>query len=227
MICEEFDDHPPPCPTQARPPRSLYHSSHATALRSGFGYICLRFLATPPGPQSPACILTLGGLGSCLGVAMATLFCPPMDDLKTGVNDSPISRLMGQPLTRAQALPPTGPQTFLPGTRRCWRHSGNMGSSPRPTSKTVLEPCPGTCPPRPCALGRGWAREGQGASGSPPPPRGTPRRLSESAPPSVCPPREESWAVRAGGSPVPLVLRAKERGAAGCGFCVSVSVREA
>ena len=96
---------------------------------------------------------------------MATLFCPPMDDPKTGVNDSPINRLVGQPLTWAQALPPTGPQTFLPGTRRCWRHSGIMGSSPRPASKSVLEPCPGAC-------ARGGGGQGQARGPGFPPPRG-------------------------------------------------------
>lgn len=159
---------------------------------------------------------------------MATLFCPPMDDPKTGVNDSPINRLVGQQLTWAQALPPTGPQTFLPGTRRCWRHSGNMGSSPRPASKTVLELCPG-----PCAWGGGGQEQARGPGGGagqgawvPTTQGGTPRWLPESPPPCLSP-REESWATGVGGSPCPLVVRAKGRGATGCGFYVSVSVRGA
>lgn len=45
---------------------------------------------------------------------MAALFCPPMDDPKTGVNDSPINRLVGQPLTWARRCRPQGPKHSFP-----------------------------------------------------------------------------------------------------------------
>lgn len=97
---------------------------------------------------------------------------PWMTRCPVSVNDSPINRPVGQLLTRARLLPPTGPQTFLPGTRR--PAGVTQGTSPpcqQDGPGPGLEPCPGMWPPRPSAKeallgpghwGAGRVREGLG-----------------------------------------------------------------
>ena len=159
---------------------------------------------------------------------MAALFCPPMDDPKTGVNDSPINRLVGQPLTWARRCRPQGPKHSFPEPGDAGATQGTWDQVPTLPARRSWSRAQGHVPgvgvgkSRPGALGVGRAR----GPGFPPPRGALPDGFQNHLHP-VCPPERRVGPRVRGGSPCPLAVRAKGRGAAGCGFCVSASVRGA